>query len=295
MDTPCHRWYISDMPDTLPIPVFTLFGETEHFPDVVHCEEISARAPEHDWRISAHRHAQMAQLFLIEKGLATAVVDGHTVALRPLYFLYIPAQRVHEIRFEPNTKGMVISFPNSVVQTIGPTSDDIQTALSDWLIGTNGTDVLDLAGLLSKTTQAYSIFRAQKAVGLAHALLGLVADRAANAGRVRTTPSTRVLLRLDQLITSHIGDGWRVSDYASALSISAGHLSRLCRAASGCGASIYIERAIMDEACRLLAFTQLPISEIGYRLGFCDPSHFTKRFKAVRQTAPSDYRSQFSA
>ena len=48
----------------------------------------------------------------------------------------------------------------------------------------------------------------------------------------------------------------------------------------------------MGEASRLLAFTRLPMSEIGYRLGFDDPSHFSKRFRAARGLAPSAYRRQ---
>ena len=58
------------------------------------------------------------------------------------------------------------------------------------------------------------------------------------------------------------------------------------------GAKAYIEQAVMGEASRLLAFTRLPMSEIGYRLGFDDPSHFSKRFRAARGLAPSAYRRQ---
>ena len=91
-----------------------------------------------------------------------------------------------------------------------------------------------------------------------------------------------------------MAESWTASDYADALALSTGHLSRLCRQASGRGAAAYIEHHLMEEACRLLAFTALPVSDIGYRLGYADPSYFSKRFRIVRQQAPTEYRAQFS-
>jgi len=89
-------------------------------------------------------------------------------------------------------------------------------------------------------------------------------------------------------------EGGGASDYAAGWRVRAGQLSRLCRAASGMGAAAYLEHKIMDEACRLLAFTQLPVSAVGYRLGYGDPSYFTKRFRAARGQTPSRYRTRFT-
>lgn len=97
-----------------------------------------------------------------------------------------------------------------------------------------------------------------------------------------------------QLIARHMAEGWGVADYASALSVTAGHLNRICRAATGTSAGRHIEIAVMTEASRLLAFTQLPVTEVGYRLGFDDPSYFSRRFRALRGEAPSDYRRRFA-
>jgi len=98
--------------------------------------------------------------------------------------------------------------------------------------------------------------------------------------------------KLDTLISQHMVDGWSAPDFAAALSLSTGHLSRLCRQATGLGAAAYIDRKRMVEACRLLAFTQLPISEIGYRVGYGDPSYLTKRFTRAQGLAPSAYRAR---
>lgn len=279
-----------------PIPVFTLFGETERFPDVVHCESFSARAPIHGWRISAHRHAQMAQLFLIVEGGVTAKVDGRTTSLKSGDFLFVAARIVHEFVFEPDTVGRVISFPVSVVNSLGPTSQDILAALSKSATGEAGPALFDLAEHLAETAEGTSRFRSQRAVGLAHSVLALVAEAAASDDDARGHAKGNLKIEaFDQLIHDHMAEGWSASDYGRALNVTTGHLSRLCRNAAGVGAAAYIEQTIMEEACRMLAFTQLPIAEIGYRLGFQDPSYFSKRFRAVRGGTPTVYRRQFLA
>lgn len=276
-----------------PIPVFTLFGETEHFPDVVHCERIIDRAMDHDWRIPAHRHAQMSQLFWISDGTVEAIIDGKSSVLSSGEFLYIPAQIVHEFVFSPQTIGYVISLPNSVVGSIGPVHDSLQPALSSPLIGRYCPELDAMVDLMNTALKSDSIFRAQTSVALAHAILSKLAEIAVESN-LATTPAMAKLSELNRLIADHASDGWGATQYANALCISTGHLSRLCRDATGVGATAYIEQIIMEEACRMLAFTQFPISEIGYRLGYDDPSYFSKRFRSTRQQTPTEYRKRFA-
>ena len=276
------------------IPAFGLYGERDPFPDVIHFETFSARAPIHDWRILPHRHGQMSQLFMLENGWIKAEVDDRRFSMSPGEFLYIPEHCVHQFVFEPGTSGGLFSFPISVVSTISPETDRVLSSLSHPFGGAM-TDTLEaLATMLRDAAQETTRFRAQRVVGLAHSVLSLLAEHRLSASERRTTAKPARLFDLDRLIATHLGEGWTASDFASALSISTGHLSRLCRQATGLGAAAYIEQKIMDEACRLLAFTQLPVSEVGYRLGFTDPSYFSKRFRAARKQTPTAYRALFT-
>ena len=273
------------------IPNFTLFGETGHFPDIIHIEAFSARAPLHNWRIAPHRHGHMAQLFLIENGSGQAVVDGHAITLKSHVYLYIPANKVHSFTFQPNIEGRVISLPMSVLHSVGPASADMQTVLTQTHSGSVAPPLIKLTELLVDAFESTGAFRAQRIVGLVHSVLAVLAEQAPE--NAPATVDTR-LEQLDALIAHHMAAAWSAADYAAALSISTGHLSRLCRAASGRSASAYIEARVMEEACRLLAFTALPVSEIGYRLGYSDPSYFSKRYRIARQQTPSEYRAQFA-
>ncbi|MFT6090677.1 helix-turn-helix domain-containing protein [Sulfitobacter sp.] len=293
MDRQRIRWYYACMMHLPTIPEYMLYGETDAFPDVVHCEHIKDRAPDHGWRIAPHRHAQLAQVFFIQTGHATSVVDGQEFELSDNQLFYIPAQAVHSFAFAPNTQGMVQSFPISVLRSIAPANDEVARALSLPFVATPDVKLLTLMTLLDATLADGGPYRTQTALGLAHAVLSLTAARNPNPQGPTGTKRDRRLAQLDQLISDPQTAGWRVQEYAAKMGLSTGHLSRLCRAANGLSASAYIDAHIIQEACRLLAFTQLSVAEVGYRLGFTDPSYFSRRFRAVQQETPSVYRQRF--
>ena len=147
-----------------------------------------------------------------------------------------------------------------------------------------------VAQALAEATRSAGAFRAQRVVGLAHVVLADLAERS-QAGDDAPLPGRMQVL--NALIAAHMAEGWSARDYATRLNVTTGHLSRLTRAATGQGAAAYIEGRVMAEASRLLAFTQLSVAEIGYRLGYADPSYFTKRFRKAQGEAPSDYRARF--
>ncbi|NOR32977.1 MAG: helix-turn-helix domain-containing protein [Sulfitobacter sp.] len=293
MDRQRIRWYYACMMHLPTIPDYMLYGETDAFPDVVHCEHIKDRAPDHGWRIAPHRHAQLAQVFFIQTGHATSVVDGQEFELSDNQLFYIPAQAVHSFAFAPNTQGMVQSFPISVLRSIAPANDEVARALSLPFVTAPDAKMLTLMTLLDATLAETAPYRTQTAVGLAHAVLSLTAALNPKPHGPAGTKRDRRLAQLDQLISDPQTAGWRVQEYAAKMGLSTGHLSRLCRAANGLSASAYIEAHIIQEACRLLAFTQLSVAEVGYRLGFTDPSYFSRRFRAVQQETPSVYRQRF--
>ena len=56
----------------------------------------------------------------------------------------------------------------------------------------------------------------------------------------------------------------------------------------------YITTARLNEARKLLDTTDIPISEIATRCGFCDQSHLTHAFRQRRGVTPGEYRRKSS-
>lgn len=293
MDRTGIVWYFSGMISPSQIPVFNLFGETGAFPDIIHCERIRDRAGLHDWTISPHRHHEMAQVFFMRAGTAQVRVDGRQIAFDNGEIIFIPAGIVHGFAFSRGSEGLVLSFPLTVVPTGG--SD---AALARILARPHRASADPTAlGLMEQIAEVFSTtgtFRANLLVALSQALFAAIARLAERQAAATAPPERRRMDDFGQLIARHMAEGWGVADYASALSVTAGHLNRICRAATGTSAGRHIEIAVMTEASRLLAFTQLPVAEVGYRLGFDDPSYFSRRFRALRGEAPSDYRRRFA-
>lgn len=293
MDRTGIVWYFSGMVSPSQIPAFNLFGETGAFPDIVHCERIRDRARLHDWTIAAHRHHEMAQVFFMRAGTARVRVDGQQLAFENGEIIFIPAGIVHGFAFSQGSEGLVLSFPLTIVRAAAGEASLARILARPHRVPADRT-VVALLDQIAEGFSASGTFRASLLVALSQALFAAIATLAERQAAAADPPERRRMDDFGQLIARHMAEGWGVAEYASALSVTAGHLNRICRNATGTSAGRHIETAVMTEASRLLAFTRLPVAEVGYRLGFADPSYFSRRFRASRGEAPSDYRRRFA-
>ncbi len=293
MDGTGGGWYHSRMATQSAIPAFTLFGETGGFPEVVHCERVWDRARLHDWTISPHRHHDMAQAFVMREGRARVQLDGRAFDLTDGQVLFVPALFVHGFRFAQGTEGVVLSFTRAILSQGVAAAEGPARHLAQPFAAPLDPGIDALCARIQAAFAGTGPFRASLLIALSHALLVALAQATAQAGGDVQPPARRRLADLDRLVARHMGDGWGSADYAAALAVTPGHLNRLCQAALGASASRHIESLIMTEARRLLAFTRLSVAEVGYRLGFADPSYFSRRFRAAARESPSAYRDRF--
>lgn len=291
MDSAGNVWHFSGMEHVSQIPVFSLFGESGAFPDVVHCERILDRARLHDWQISPHRHREIAQIFFMQQGAAHLRVDGVRTRLGDESFQFIPARAVHDLDIAQGSEGLVLSFPLPVVSALR--GDGLERRLAAPFAARADARLGMLADQIAATFAGTGPYRGAVLVGLSQAMLAAAAEIAARGAEAVEPLHQRRMPQFERLIAAHLGDGWTAAHYAAALSITPGHLNRICRAATGTSASQHIDIARMTEARRLLAFTLLPVAEIGYRLGFPDPAYFSRRFRAATGESPSVYRERF--
>jgi AraC family transcriptional activator of pobA len=81
-------------------------------------------------------------------------------------------------------------------------------------------------------------------------------------------------------------------DYANRLSIHVNHLNRAVKTITGKPTTKHIAERIVGEAKALLQYTNWPIAEIAYGLGFDYPTHFNNYFKRVADQVPNAFRKQ---
>lgn len=80
-------------------------------------------------------------------------------------------------------------------------------------------------------------------------------------------------------------------DFAQQLSVHVNHLNRAIKETTGKTTTDLIAERIVGEAISLLKHTDWNIAEIGYCLGFEEPSHFNNFFKKQTQLTPSRFRA----
>lgn len=102
------------------------------------------------------------------------------------------------------------------------------------------------------------------------------------------------LMTFVNLIEENYKKGFSVTEYARLLHISSRSLSDLTQQQISKTPSQMIQERIVLEAQRLLLYSDLNVTQIGYRLGFDDASYFVKYFKKHTSVSPLEFRKSFS-
>jgi AraC family transcriptional activator of pobA len=288
--------YISNMESrATPIQSYSLFGESTHLPDVLHCETIAARSVLHDWELTPHRHSRLHQVLLVQGGGGSTSLDGATQELSAGSLVNVPPGHVHSFRFTQGTSGWVATMADELLDAIFVQVGDVRSDLGRACVVQADASIQLVMQQIWQEFSGRSKARALVLRGLSATLLGWVARAMEDAAQPQAdVRESNLVQRLRTLVEEHYLEQWRVADYARALSVSPTHLSRLTRAATGESALRLIEARSMREARRHLAYTNLSIATIAYAMGYADPAYFTRVFTQDAGLSPRAFRAQLS-
>lgn len=93
-----------------------------------------------------------------------------------------------------------------------------------------------------------------------------------------------------QYMNEHIGDKISIGILEQKFAINRNKINQLFVEVTGETVIAYLIRIRIKLASHLLKNTEVPIYEVGLRVGFTDSSYFTKTFKKVIGKSPKDYR-----
>ena len=100
----------------------------------------------------------------------------------------------------------------------------------------------------------------------------------------------RSFVRFRQLLEKHFREIHTVKEYAEMLHVSTRTLSHYVAQSAHLTPLQVINDRVVLEAKRQLQHSTLSIKEIGYQLGFEDPSYFVKFFKRMTGQMPKEFR-----
>ncbi|MDM1295327.1 AraC family transcriptional regulator [Sphingobacterium sp. N143] len=97
-------------------------------------------------------------------------------------------------------------------------------------------------------------------------------------------------LQFKRLVEVYVGKQSTVSYFAKELDISIRCLQKFCELHFGKSPKVIIQESLLMESKRMLIDPSLQIKQIAYKLGFNEPTNFTKFFKKYSKISPEQFR-----
>jgi AraC family transcriptional activator of pobA len=289
-----------------PLPLFHLYGDPpdDQAFDFIHVETIASRSSIHDWTIRAHRHRNLFQILLIERGGGEMTFDAARLGFAAPAAILVPAAIAHGFRFEPDiTDGWVLSFTEDAAgaltdragealqrlrtlaeQPIVPIGDEMERARLSALCA-------ELFEEGSLAREGYRLAMRGLLVLVAVGIARLAASRA-RTGSVTLHPADTTVAQLRALVDEFFRTERLLGFYADKLGMTVDRLNDHVKRSTGVTAGHLIRRRVLTEAKRQLVFTTQPIHDISEELAFADPSHFARFFRMQTGTTPHEFRDQ---
>jgi AraC family transcriptional regulator len=100
----------------------------------------------------------------------------------------------------------------------------------------------------------------------------------------------RRIRRAIELMVAQLDQELSLKDMAAACYLSPFHFARLFKKLTGITPHAYLAALRTSEAQKLLAETELSVSQISIRVGYSSPSHFSKGFRQATGLTPRAFR-----
>lgn len=109
----------------------------------------------------------------------------------------------------------------------------------------------------------------------------------------RTTLELRTALvrEAEALVRSELARPITLAEVAGRVATSRRQLQRAFADVRGTTFGSFVREVRMEHAAELLAATDMPAGEVGRRVGYREPSQFTKAFKRAYALTPSQFRA----
>src|SRR6266404_5645116 len=258
------------------IPLIPLkdFGSSPFLEQGIFVEALEECVNLRSKRMEVHRH-DYVELFLL-RGEGSVLIDFENYPLSGISLVAVGPGRVHAWQADKMT-GLYIAFTQEFFDGASPPP----SVLFDYpfMFGGELPSVIHLEA--KQDAQVRNLFRSLMVhLSRLHAAISPAAFTA--VGLVR-----RFRLEIERSFRTSTS----VRDYARALGVTTSHLNECLRLETGLTAGDLIRARVVLEAKRLLLHSELTMAEIGYELGFEDPSYFSRFARRELKTSPQAFRS----
>ncbi|MAY89198.1 MAG: AraC family transcriptional regulator [Pseudooceanicola sp.] len=245
---------------------------------------------EHIRKTSPHKHNSYFEIIYLTNGTGSHTIDTKEYEIKTPVIFTIRKEQVHFWDIKTAPKGFVLIIKKSYIDNC--LDKDIKRIISELSAQTclfpKDNAAIDIFNILLKEYQENKRINIPIIDGLLKALLAKLLEsgmpRTFNMANNTTFQNFIDLLSKEDELTN------KVNHYARLLNTTPQNLNAICRKETGQSSAEILSGHIINEAKRLLLYTDFTVSEIAHRLGFKDNSHFSKYFKRLVYQTPIGFR-----
>lgn len=257
-------------------------------PERIVCTSFGQLARGGVWRTELPHTLPGAVLYWPTRGHVQMQLEGRRVGLGAHTALFVPSERLLSFKVGPQTLGQAIFFSTSAAARLPEEAQLIRV--------TDGFSQAELTGLIDtiqrETSQGQP--RLEHALEAYEALVAVWLHRRLPE-ETRLTASAQLSRAFTALAAQEATTGWTLERFAQELGVTATHLSRCVKTASGQSAQELLTQHKLYKARRLLEETQLTSAQIAAHLHFGSASYFARFIRHATGAPPSALRKPRSA
>lgn len=249
-----------------------------------------------------HRHDGFFQIHFVTKGSIRIFLDDvKYVCKAPVCFL-TPPSVAHSFITDPICEGHVLTVQQNLIWPLLQVDLKVQNIVplcisKESLKFNYFEDLHQLEHYFVDIEKEFQSNKVSRTTAL-KSLVSLIFIQMIRLGDV-TAPrinscsgDLNTFRSFNELIENHFLEHWPLSQYANELAITETRLNDICRRVANISSKKLIFDRQMQEAKRLLIFSDASINSVCYQLGFKDPAYFSRFFTRHAGMRPSDYRNQ---
>lgn len=242
-----------------------------------------------------HKHNSYFEVIYLSAGKGCHFIDNKRYEVIPPVLFFVRREQVHHWDLEEGTDpdGFVLILKK-------PFFDDSLDGELKLLLGKvsklscvyfkDHTTVHQLLDLLSRENESGNEHSFSFNEGLVKGLFAKILQ-VAEPGTEMIRPGKELYHAFTELLSQGPSKKHTVAYYAQLLNSTPQNLNAVCRKAVDRPAADVLAEYLINEARRLLVYTDHTVSEISFALSFSDPSHFVKYFKRYCGHTPRVFRS----
>lgn len=274
-------------------------ADTQNFGfEIVSIEKIAKSKKEMSHNPSLPHQVKFYNFIFFTEGSGRHFIDFNWYPVEKNTLVYLAKDQVNAFEFSENLKGFCLVFTEEYfVNCFSHLSENFVFQLfnpqlfSPILQIPDDADFIDYFQLIKKEFKKETAFNQKNII---NSLFVILVSKAENIKQNETLASKdrskiKVFQKFTAFIEQHHTKSRSANFYANNLSITYKHLNSICKELVNKTAKNVIDDFIILQAKRALINSTLKSTELAYKLGFDDPTNFTKYFKKNTGLTPNAF------